>query len=296
MSRLFICIYFLLTTTIGVLSAQDSNLRKDIASIIENKKATVGVAIIYNGTDTLTVNNQYRYPMMSVYKFHLALAILDNLDKRGLSLDQQIYVPQSALYPNTHSPLRDAKPEGNFYMTARELLKYSVALSDNNACDILFSFLGSTDYVEHYIKNLGIQKIAITKTEKDMSANFDYQYDNWTTPYAAVELLKTFHQQKLFAPVYKDFLWNTLIETSTGKDKIKGLLPEGTIVGHKTGMSSRNSNGVKAADNDLGFIILPNGRILYIAVFIVNSVENDATNASIIAQISKAAYDYYKVK
>lgn len=296
MNRILICICFFWAITIPTLLAQDNNLRETINSIIKNKEATVGAAIIYNGTDTLTLNNQYRYPTMSVYKFHQALAVLDNLSKKGISLNQQIYIPKSALLPNTHSPLREAKPEGNFYTSIGELLQYSISQSDNNACDILFGFLGSTAYVEHYIKNLGIQQIAITKTEEEMSEDFNNQYDNWTTPYAAVELLEIFRQKELFTSIYKDYLWDLLIQTSTGKDKIKGLLPVGTIVGHKTGMSSRNSHGLKVADNDLGFIVLPNGKNLSIAVFIVNSRENDATNASIIAEISKAAYNYYKNK
>lgn len=271
-------------------------LRQEIQDIIQDKKATVGVAIIFDGTDTLTVNNQYRYPTMSVYKFHQALAVLDYLNKHNLPLEQQVYVSKSALLPETHSPLRDKKPEGNFYMPIKELMQYSVSQSDNNACDILFNFLGGTAPVEQYIKNLGIQQIAITKTEQEMSEDFDNQYGNWTTPYAAVQLLEIFLQQKLFASNYKIFLSDALIQTSTGKDKIKGLLPSGTIVGHKTGMSSRNSNGVKAGDNDLGFIKLPNNKNLSIAVFIVNSTEDDRTNAEIIARISKAAYDYFKVK
>ena len=271
-------------------------LRQEVQDIIQNKKATVGVAIIYDGTDTLTINNQYRYPTMSVYKFHQALAVLDYLNKHNLPLEQQVYVSKSALLPETHSPLRDKKPEGNFYMPIKELMQYSVSQSDNNACDILFNFLGGTAPVEQYIKNLGIQQIAITKTEQEMSEDFDNQYGNWTTPYAAVQLLEIFLQQELFASNYKTFLSDALIQTSTGKDKIKGLLPSGAIVGHKTGMSSRNSNEVKAGDNDLGFIKLPNNKNLSIAVFIVNSTENDTTNAKIIAQISKAAYEYFKVK
>lgn len=296
MNRLLICICLFLSITPTAILAQDNNLRESIDSIIKSKDATVGVAIIYNGTDTLTINNQYRYPTMSVYKFHLALAVLDNLNKKDISLDHQIYIPKSALLPNTHSPLREDKPDGNFYISIGELLRYSVSQSDNNACDILFSFLGSTSYVEHYIRSLGIQQIAINQTEKEMSENFNNQYNNWTTPYAAVQVLEIFRQQNLFSPVYKDYLYDLLIQTSTGKDKIKGLLPEGTIVGHKTGTSSRNDDGLKAADNDLGFIVLPNGKNLSIAVFIVNSIEDNPTNASIIAQISKAAYDYYKNK
>nr|WP_297168183.1 class A beta-lactamase, subclass A2 [uncultured Dysgonomonas sp.] len=295
MIRFFIFISLSLIT-LQATAQTNIPLRQEIQDIIQDKKATVGVAIIFDGTDTLTVNNQYRYPTMSVYKFHQALAVLDYLNKHNLPLEQQVYISKSALLPETHSPLRDKKPEGNFYMPIKELMQYSVSQSDNNACDILFNFLGGTAPVEQYIKNLGIQQIAITKTEQEMSEDFDNQYGNWTTPYAAVQLLEIFLQQELFASNYKIFLSDALIQTSTGKDKIKGLLPSGTIVGHKTGMSSRNSNGVKAGDNNLGFIKLPNNKNLSIAVFIVNSTEDDTTNAKIIAQISKAAYDYFKVK
>ncbi|MBD8347379.1 class A beta-lactamase, subclass A2 [Dysgonomonas sp. HGC4] len=295
MNRFLILGCFLWITILGF--AQNNELRKNIQSIIENKNATVGVAIIFNGKDTLTVNNQYRYPTMSVYKFHQALAVLDNLNRRNLPLDQQIYVSKAALQPDTHSPLREARPEGNFYMPIKELLQYSVSQSDNNACDILFDFLGGPNYVEKYIKSLGIMQIAITATEQEMHDDPNKQYANWTTPYAAVELLEKFKQQDNWFPSQsKSLLWDALVETSTGKDKIKGLLPSGTVVGHKTGNSFRNEQGLKAADNDLGFIELPNGKQLSIAVFIVNSMEDDKTNAAIIAQISKAAYDYYKTK
>lgn len=294
-NRFFILGCFLWATISSF--AQNNELRKDIGSIIENKKATVGVAIIFDGKDTLTINNQYRYPTMSVYKFYQALAVLDNLNRRNLPLEQQIYVSKESLLPDTYSPLRDAKPDGNFYMPIKELIQYSVSLSDNNACDILFNFLGGTDYVEKYIKSLGIMQIAIAATEKEMHDDNNKIYENWTTPYAAVELLEKFRQQEDWFPSkYKNFLWDSLIETSTGKDKIKGLLPPETLVGHKTGTSFRNAQGLKAADNDLGFIELPNGKQLSIAVFIVNSMEDDKTNAAIIAQISKAVYDHYKAK
>ena len=83
-----------------------------------------------------------------------------------------------------------------------------------------------------------------------------------------------------------------MIATSTGSDKLKGLLPAETIIGHKTGSSDRDSTGMKAGDNDMGFVCLPNGDHYTIAVFITDSMEDDKTNAAIIAQISKAVYDY----
>ena len=59
-----------------------------------------------------------------------------------------------------------------------------------------------------------------------------------------------------------------MIATSTGSDKLKGLLPAETIIGHKTGSSDRDSTGMKAGDNDMGFVYLPHGGDHYtIAVF-----------------------------
>ena len=56
-----------------------------------------------------------------------------------------------------------------------------------------------------------------------------------------------------------------MIDTETGANKLKGMLPAKTVVGHKTGSSDRNADGMKTADNDAGLVILPDGRKYYIA-------------------------------
>ena len=50
-----------------------------------------------------------------------------------------------------------------------------------------------------------------------------------------------------------------MIDTETGANKLKGMLPAKTVVGHKTGSSDRNADGMKTADNDAGLVILPDG-------------------------------------
>ena len=92
--------------------------------------------------------------------------------------------------------------------------------------------------------------------------------------------------------MYKEFLQETLIETSTGNDKLKAGLPEDAVLGHKTGSSGRNKEGIKAGDNDMGFVRLPDGRQYSIAVFVSDSKEDDKTNAAIIAGISRKVYEY----
>ncbi|MBN9285802.1 MULTISPECIES: class A beta-lactamase, subclass A2 [unclassified Flavobacterium] len=288
----------LLTLSLALnASAQTTNLRAQINEIIKDKKATVGVGI-YNLTnnDTLTINNTHHFPTMSVYKFHLALAILHQVDKGKLRLDQEIFVKKSDLLENTHSPLRENYPYGNINIKLSELISYTVSLSDNNACDILFRLAGGTKKVDRYIKSLKIPNTSIQATEAEMHEKWENQYLNTTTPFAAVLLLKKFYQLQVLSPTSYDYLLNVLQGTKTGPDKIKGLLPQNVVVAHKTGSSFRKETGLKAAENDIGIVYLPGGQAFAIAVFVSDSMESDTTNNKIIAAISKAAFDYFSIK
>ena len=129
-----------------------------------------------------------------------------------------------------------------------------------------------------------------------MHESFEKQYCNMATPSSAVLLLDKFLKEDLFRDEYGSYLRKIMIETSTGNDKIKAGLPEGVVMGHKTGSSDRNAKGIKAGDNDLAFVQLPDGQRYCIAVFIRDSKEDDKTNAAIIASVSKVVYDYIAKK
>lgn len=272
---------------------QKQGLIQSIHQIIEGKDATVGVAVIYDRTDTLLVNNEYKYPLMSVFKFPQVLALLDYMDKYSIGLETQVFINKSDLRENTYSPMRDKYPNGDFLISLKELIEYAVSRSDNNASDWLFDKMTGPYVTAMYLRNIGLSDFEIVETERELEISFEKQYANWISPLEAARLLDVYKSTKLLSPNYKDFLDKTLIETSTGMDKIKGLLPSEVIVAHKTGMSSRNDIGLKVADNDIGIVFLPNGKSFSIAVLIMNSKEDDKTNAQIIAEISKLVYDYY---
>ena len=271
--------------------SQNEVLRNKIQKIIQGKDATVGVALIVDGKDTLTINNNFRYPTQSVYKFHLALAVLDYLNKNNLTLDHQVYVKKSDLLPNTHSPLRDDYPQGEMYLSVADIIRYTVSKSDNNGCDIQFRLVGGTAEVDKYIRGLGLSEFAIAATEEEMHGPWDVQYTNWSTPYTAAQALEIFRTQDILPQPFHDFLWDALVGTTTGGNKIKALLPEGTLVAHKTGSSYRNAEGLNAAENDIAIIQLPDGRYYSLVVFVADSMESTDVNCGIIAQISKAVYD-----
>lgn len=58
-----------------LLFARQTQLETQLKEAIKGKKAEIGIAVIIDGKDTVTVNNDIHYPLMSVFKFHQALAL-----------------------------------------------------------------------------------------------------------------------------------------------------------------------------------------------------------------------------
>lgn len=274
--------------------AQKDSLKQKIEEIISTKKADVGISIYgIESKDSLSINGNKHYPMQSVFKFHIALKILNLVDNGKLMLQQKVFIKKSDLLPNTWSPMREDYPEGNINLPLSEILKYTVSQSDNNGCDILLNLIGGPKIVNDYIHNLGIKDISIQANEEEMHKDWNIQFLNWTTPNAASDLLLLFFKKKILSKSSFDFLWKIMTETTTGKNAIKGQLPEGTLVAHKTGSSGVNDHGITAAANDIGIVKLPNGKHFIISIFVSNSKENFEANQKIISDIAKAAWDYF---
>ncbi len=294
--RFFTLVFLLVACRISAQSVD--SLRTKIDQILATKNALVGVSIVGNqGEDTLSIHGDQHLPMQSVFKFHIALCVLSEIDKGNFSLKQEIKIDKKELLPNLYSPIREKYPEGTT-LTIAEILKYTVAESDNVGCDILLRKIGGPAAVERYFTNLHFDNISIKINEETMQNNWDLQFQNWTTPKAATDVLTAFYQNKkkfLSKKNYR-FLWKIMRETATGKNRLKGQLPKNTVVAHKTGSSGTNKLGITAAVNDIGIVFLPNGNYFYISVFVTDSRENGDTNEKIIADISKAAWDYFLPK
>ncbi|MEA5403982.1 class A beta-lactamase, subclass A2 [Arcicella sp. DC2W] len=297
MNKLIFVVSLLFTYVTSSIFAQTDVLKTNIEQLIKTKKATVGVAIYgFESKESITVNNELQYPLQSVFKFHIALAVLNQVNKGKLRLNQKIFIKPSDLLPNTWSPMREKYPNANVSLSIAEIIQYTVGESDNNGCDILLRLIGGTKTVNDYIHKVGIKEVAIVANEEEMHKAWDVQFSNWTKPMAATELLKIFYDKKITSKANFDFLWKVMIDSPTGKKRIKSQLPEGTLVAHKTGTSDTNEEGITSAVNDIGIVTLPNGKHFAISVFVSNSKENGETNEKIIADISKLAWDYFVAK
>ncbi|MEZ5346585.1 MAG: class A beta-lactamase, subclass A2 [Pyrinomonadaceae bacterium] len=300
MTKLFyLTAIILLSLTNQTFAQRKDDLRQKIQQITASKKATVGVSIVGNdGKDRIYVNGNKRFPMQSVFKFHIGLFMLSEIDKGKFSLDQKIEIKKSELLPDLYSPIRDKYPDG-VTLTIAEILKYTVSASDNVGCDVLLKLVGGPSAVENYFAANKFRDISIRINEEVMQNNWDLQFQNWTSPKAAYNVLEAFYtnDKKLLSPKSHDFIWKLMRETSTGQNRLKGNLPEGTTVAHKTGWSGTNkTTGITAAVNDIGIVFLPNGKHFYISVFITDSKEDGEANEKIIADIAKAGWDYFMLK
>jgi len=272
----------------------DNSLNKEIEKIAQSKNAEVGVAVLgIENREMFSFNGNKHFPMQSVYKLHLALAVLKQVDDGKLSLSQKVELNENNLLPNTWSPLREKYPGGDTSVLLSEIIGFTVSQSDNNGCDIMFGLVGGPGYVNNFLHNKGITDVSIISTEQEMHLNPHLQFENWTTPLAAVQLLDAFYNKKMVSDSSTQFLFQLMIETTTGPNRIKGQLPLGTLVAHKTGSSGKNSDGITAATNDIGIVELPDGKHFAIAVFVTNSSESEEINEQIIAEVSAAAYNYF---
>lgn len=274
--------------------AQKNSLKSNLNALTKDKKATVGISV--KGINfPFEFNNSHgkeHLPMLSVFKFHIAATVLNEVDQGKFKLNQKVLVKKSDLLENTHSPIRDDYPNGNVELTLDQIIDYTVAKSDNNGCDILLRMLGGTEKVQAFMNSKGVKDFQIKYNEEWMHKGVEYLYPNYSSTQSMSQLLSDFTKGKILSKSSTNYLMKIMLGTSTGTNKLKEQLPKGTLVAHKTG-SSGNVGNLTIAENDAGIITLPNGKRYAITVFVKDSNESWETNCKLISDASKVVWDYF---
>lgn len=271
-------------------------LSKDLAAIASEVDGTLGAAAILVETgERVALNGDAHFPMQSVYKAPIGMAVLHAVDLGKLSLDAPIRVDVADMVPaGMHSPLRDRSPKGGT-VPLRELLRLSVEESDGTASDVLLRVAGGKVGAQAYLSSLGLEGIRIATTEGEMGRDFKAQYRSWASPNEAARWLAALQEGKSLKPASRELLLGWMRTTKTFPTRLKGRLPAGTVVAHKTG-SSGSEGGVSAATNDIGIVTLPDGRHLAIAVFLTDSKAPAEARDAAIAKVARAAWDRFATR
>lgn len=271
--------------------ADNDSLLLKIKTIAQDAKGKVSVsAFAIEDSISVSYYGDELCVMQSVFKYPIAIAILNKIDKGDFSLQHKIHFTPEYVAKYTTSLMRDSFYNGNINVTFDKLIRYMVAQSDNISCDALLHHLGKPKEVAKFIRKQGIEDFEIRYNEMDMHKKWQNQYSNVCSPNAMVQLLTKFYQGKILSKTNTDYLYQVMLETTTGKNRIVNLLPKGTPVAHKTG-TSETEKGMTAATNDVGIITLPNGKHIALAVFVNDAYAEGAVLESVIARIAKAIYD-----
>lgn len=271
---------------------EDAELQKQIEQIAAAAKGRVGVrAVTLETGEAVSLNPQEHYPMQSVYKLPIGMAVLEQVDAGKIKLEERVRVEKSDyLKKEQHSPIRDNNPDGT-ELSVRELLRFAVSESDGTASDVLLRLVGGAEAVTKYLNRLKVTGIIVANSEKEIGQDWETQYRNWASPEGAVTLLRALHERRALSEQSTALLLKFMTESPTGPKRLKGLLPQGAVVAHKTGTSGVNASGINAATNDIGIMTLPNGRHVAIAVFVSDSPAGIATSEAVIAKVARAVWD-----
>jgi beta-lactamase class A len=291
--------------------ASSGALQARLRGIAAGARGKVSVACSLPGTALdCDLNAQGHPPMQSVFKLPVAIAVLRMVEQGKLGLDQPVrFQPSDLFVPHEYSPLQDKYPNANVDVPLRELLRLAVSESDNAAADLLLRLASGANpvggdagaaeaerereagakLVNDAIAGLGVTGFHLVDGEHALQREVNAQYRNWFEPAGAVELLRRIADRSPLTPEHTQMLveWMRAARLTT---RLKGDLPAGTIVAHKTGTSGVD-NGLAHATNDIGLITLPDGRKLAIAVFVTDSTADEAARDKTIARIARAAYD-----
>jgi beta-lactamase class A len=267
-------------------------VEEDWKQIAAKAKGRVGIAALVMETgEKAELDGAAHYPTQSVYKLPISMALMQQVEHGKISLDTVLDVTQADLVPMSKgSPIRDKFPHGT-KMTVLELLKAMLVQSDGTASDVLMKTVGGPAVVTAYLRSAGVKDWVVANLEKEM--DWKSQYDDWCTPEAAVGLLVKLEGKEgagELSDASREVILGFMRESQTGVERMRRFLPAGTVVADKTG-SSGTRDGMSAATNDIGVVMLKDGRHLVVAVFVSDAKAADEARNEVIGKITKRVWD-----
>jgi beta-lactamase class A len=240
-----------------------TSLEQQLSYLVAGKSADVGIAALdLNTGESVSIKGNTAFPMASTVKVGVAALYLAQVDQGRRSLDDTI---------NGQS--------------ARGLMQRMLIHSDNRATDILLKDLGGPHALHVWLQQNGFTGLRV---DRNISQLLSAKRDLWdsrdsSTPRAMVELLRRIYKAELIKPESRDYLLGLMAQCQTGKNRMKALLPFGTPVEHKTGT-------LDGLADDVGFITLPDGHRVAVAIFTRGGADRPRT----IAEAARAIYDGFK--
>ncbi|MEA2236894.1 MAG: beta-lactamase class [Thermoanaerobaculia bacterium] len=272
-----------------------ATLQSQIETIAKQTDAVVGVSVFdLESGRHITIHGQDRFPMASVFKFPVALAVLQHVDAGEFHLDDNVTIEPSQ-FSRGHSPLRDSANGKAVTVTVRRLIELMVSESDNTAVDYFIRRLGAAAITSR-IRALGGDGVRVDRPENDIAvfiaahgiAAYVRDPRDTSTPDGMAALLRAFARRADgLTPASHDLLLH-FMTASHNPVRLAAALPAGAAVAHKTGT-------MPGVFNDVGIITSADGKHhIVVAIFTKKaSAQNEEVALRVVSQIAKAIYDTF---
>ncbi len=303
--------------------AGEEALERELQRLAPLSGGVMGVGVVHlESGRSAFLNADEPFPMASTYKVPIAVELLHRVDEGELDLAQMVEVMRHDYSPGS-GILADLIREPGLALSIRNLLEIMLLVSDNTATDLLLRHAGGGEKVTARMKALGIEGLRVDRptlhliadwiglspvpgeAERDPAkydeifesaptdesreaerAFYDDPRDS-ATPRAMAALLEKLWKREALSPESSDLLLDVMKRCRTGAGRLKGILPEGTEVAHKTGTIGKTLN-------DVGILTLPNGAgHVAVAAFVKKSDLSEEKRERAIAEAARTAHDYF---
>lgn len=264
------------------------------------------------------VNGGQRFSLQSVVKLLTGVAAMDAVEHQGWHLNDPVLIRRQDL-SIAHQPLAALVGQDGYRTTIDDLIRRAINDSDSAANDVLMDRLGGAQAVNAFLQRKGIKGMRVDRDERHLqtetiglrwkpeyvdvallkkdiaelpddlhtSAYLAYQKDvrDTATPRAMVQFLEHLAAGDLINAAATQYILEVMEKTATGVDRLKAGLRPGWRVGHKTGTSGTWKR-LTVATNDVGILTAPDGKRIFVAVFVADSKASDAERAAFIAKVA----------
>jgi len=266
------------------------------------------------------------FPQQSVSKLWVSLTILHLIDQNKGRLDDRLRIGMNDLAV-FHSPVRDrVVAGGTVEMTVRELMERAITGSDNTANDRLLWYAGGPSAVRAFIAAKGLGAIRFGPGERAMQsaiAGLEWKQDyavgsrffaaretvplsnrrdalnryiadpvDGASPMAIVNALSKLARGELLSPASTRLILDIMARTTSGPNRLKGGLPPGWTIAHKTG-TGQVLGGLATGYNDVGIITAPDGTRYAVAVMLGDTTAAIGARMRLMQAVSNAVARYH---
>ncbi|MBU2341502.1 MAG: class A beta-lactamase-related serine hydrolase [Alphaproteobacteria bacterium] len=272
----------------------ETGFERRIAELADGSKGRIGVAAIDLTTgQEIAVLGDQRFPLASTSKIAVAATFLEGVEQGRWSLTSEfplLWARKSARFSSAVAPVSEGK-----HMKAIDLIEIMITRSSNPATDALLRVVGGPDAVNAWMHRNGMTEFSIDRDIATLVRD-DGEFDpvhhidrrDSATPGEMVELLTGLYQGKFLSAESRRVILGAMSRTRTGTRRIPAMMPASVRVSHKTGSLNNTSS-------DVGFLEMPDGRTVALAIYVTGQGSRPAREAKI-AAIARAIHDGYDAR